>query len=56
MKRRNFLTAAVGAGLIAPLGAKRAGATVENPLAMQTTYGHNLITLPLDQITMSEEE
>jgi peptide-methionine (R)-S-oxide reductase len=56
MKRRNFLTAAFGAGLIAPLGAKRAGATVENPLAMQTTYGHNLITLPLDQITMSEEE
>ncbi len=56
MKRRSFLTSLAGAGLIAPLAAKQAQALVDNPLAMRTTYGHDLIELPLSQVTLIEDE
>ncbi|MFZ3580652.1 peptide-methionine (R)-S-oxide reductase MsrB [Loktanella sp. DJP18] len=57
MKRRNFLTTIMGAGLSVPLTARRAAAaTVEEPLAMQTTFGHDLIDLPLNPVTLTETE
>lgn len=56
MKRRSFLKAGVSAGLAAPLTAGQARAAVEQPLAMQTTYGHDLIELPLESVELSEGE
>jgi peptide-methionine (R)-S-oxide reductase len=56
MKRRKFMTSAAGAGLLAQFAPQRARAAVEEPLAMQTTHGHDLIELPLDPVTLSENE
>lgn len=44
------------AGLVGPVTAQKAAAEVEQPLAMQTTYGHDLIELPLDPVVLSEDE
>ena len=54
MNRRMFLLGSVGmTGLVAS-GAS--AALAENPLAMATEYGHDLIELPLTPVRLSEAE
>ena len=50
--RRRFL-ALTGATALVPLAAR---AVPDDPLAMATTYGHDLIELPLEPVRLSEAE
>ena len=50
MNRRDLLLGSVGAGALAMIGVP-AQARVQNPFAMRTTYGHNLVSLPIEPIT-----
>lgn len=55
MNRRDLLLGSVGAGALAMIGVP-AQARVQNPFAMRTTYGHNLVSLPIEPIVLTDEQ